>query len=154
MTTRLKSILTRSALAGILLISASAWSMGHPSGHDPERMLRHMTEKLELSDNQQEQIESLLDEGLGTMESDRARMGELRDQLKAMRANFDENNARLIADELGEITSRMAYEMSSTQAEVYKVLTPAQREKMDEFNAMREKRMKTGRADGKRHAGQ
>lgn len=149
MTTRLKRILTGSALGGILLVSASAWSMGHQSGHDPERVLRHMTEKLELSDSQHEQIENLLDEGLGSMKEDRARMGELRDQLKAMRTDFDEDKARGIAKELGEVTSRMTYNMASTQSEVYEMLTPAQREKMDEFDAMREKRMASRRAEGK-----
>jgi Spy/CpxP family protein refolding chaperone len=145
MNTLLKRVLPGTVLSGVLLLSASAWSMGHHPGHNPERMLTHMTERLDLSASQQTQIETLLRESREAAESDHRRTGEIRDELKAMRLSFDAGKAQRLADELGEVSSRMAYLMARTQADVYQLLTPAQREEMDELSAIREKRMQQRR---------
>jgi len=144
----IKKLSTATALSGLLLVSAGTWAGGHAGGHNPERMLQHMTEKLELDDTQQDQVESILSENLTAAQADRERMTVIRDQLKGMRESFDADRAKRLADELGEITSRLAYDMASTQAQLYEVLTPGQREQMDAMQAVREQRMqkrRTGR---------
>ncbi len=145
MKTLIKAAMTGAALSGVLLLSAGAVAMGHHPGHNPERMLAHMTEKLELTETQQTQIEALLAENRSAMQADRQRMDEIRDSLKAMRADFDAGQVTRLTDELGEITSRMAYSLASTQADVYQLLTAEQREEMDELQAAREKRMQKRR---------
>ena len=141
----IKKLSTATALSGLLLVSAGAWAGGHAGGHNPERMLQHMTEKLELDDTQQDQVEGIVSENLASVQADRERMTAIRDQLKGMRESFDADKAKRLADELGEITGRLAYDMASTQAQVYEVLTPVQREQMDAMQAAREQRMQKRR---------
>lgn len=145
MKTYIKGMVTGAALSAVLLASAGAWAASHHPGHSPERMLEHMTDTLNLTATQQSQVEILMSENRGTMESDRERMGEIRDELKAMRTDFDAGSAQSLADELGEITSRTSYAMASTQAEIYQLLTPQQREEMDEMLEKREQRMQKRR---------
>ena len=145
MSTLIKRILPGTVLGAVLLLSMSAWSMGPHHGHDPQRMLQHMTERLDLNSDQQTQIEALLQEGRDTVAQDHQRSKEIRDALKAMRLNFNAGEAQRLADELGSIGSRMAYTMASTQASVYQLLTEEQREKMDELTAVRERRMEARR---------
>lgn len=130
------------ALAAALLATttAGALAMGPSGGHDPRHMLIHMTEKLELTDLQQEEIESLLTQSRSETEDDRARMEELKESLRDMRSEFNLSEAQLLSAELGEISGAMALERARTRAGIYQVLTPQQREKMAELEAMRDQR--------------
>ncbi len=131
-----------SSLGVLVSLSAATWSMGHRGGmdHDPSRMLNHMAERLELSDSQREQVESIMDSGREQSAADRARLEELREQLKAMRDDFDAGKAQQYADEIGEITSRMVYRFSSSFAEVYRLLDDDQRAELEQFEQERDQR--------------
>lgn len=136
----LTRILPTAALGTALLVSTAAFSMGPGHKFDAQRMLAHMTEQLELSETQEQQIGEILSSGTEQAKSDRARMGEIREALEAQQSNFNAGEAQKLADELGEITSRMAYQMTSKRAEVYQQLTPEQREEMEEFKQQRAER--------------
>jgi periplasmic protein CpxP/Spy len=133
-------ILPTVVLGSVLLVSTAAFSMGHGDKFDSQRMLAHMTEQLELSESQEQQIGEILASGKEQSQADRKRMSEIRAALEAQRDNFNAGEAQALADELGEITSRMAYQMTSKRAEVYQLLTPEQREQMDEMKKQRDER--------------
>ena len=137
----LSKILPGTALLSVLLLSAGAWSMGPAPEHDVDRMLAHMSDELDLSDGQAAAIETLASESRDQGVADRQRMFEIRQQLKAMRTNFDAGTAQQLADELGEIASRTAYRMSSTQAQIYAQLNPDQQQAFDALAERREKRI-------------
>lgn len=135
----LSKVIPGSVLMGVLLLSAGAWSMGPPQGR-MDRMLEHMTEELDLSESQQSRIESLLTEAREQGAADRERMHEIREELKTLRTDFNAGSAQQLADELGGITSRMAYRMASTQAQVYQQLEPEQQAEFEEMSERREER--------------
>lgn len=152
----MKSFLTKvmpgTVLCSALLLSAAAWSMDHRGGgdHDPERMLTHMTERLDLNESQQQDIGHLLEQTKEKLSGDKQRLEELRQQLQAQRENFDSGTAQKQADEIGEITGRMAYEMASTQAGIYQLLDEEQREEFAAFSEKREQRRSKWQKRGKR----
>lgn len=137
----LSRLLPGTALTGVLLLSAGAWSMGPPPEHDVERMLSHLSAELDLTASQETKIEALVNEGQEQGAADRQRMADIRQQLKATRSDFDAGKAQQLADELGEIASRTAYRMASTQAEIYAQLEPEQQQQFDELAERREKRI-------------
>ena len=138
----LTKILPGTLLIGVLLASGIVWSGEHEKrgGFDPDRMLSHMTERLELSASQQADIEKVLASGKEAAEVDRKRMGEIRDALRAQRADFNESEAQKLSQELGQITARISYQMVSSHAEIYQLLNEDQREKMDTMMATRDQR--------------
>ena len=140
MNDRLLKLIPGTVLMGVLLLSVSAWSMGPPHGRGMDRMLSHMTQELDLSETQQANIETLLTEAREESAVDRERMGDIREQLKGMRTAFNAGTAQQLADELGGITSRMAYRMASTQAQIYQQLEPEQQAQFEELAERREQR--------------
>ena len=128
-------------MAGLALLSLSAtsWAMKHGGGmdHDPARMVAHMAQRLDLSEEQQGRVEELLTSSRENNVADRERLQVLREQMRAQRQNFDSGKAQKMADEIGEITGRMVFDATRTQAEVYQLLTDEQRQEMD---ALMEKR--------------
>jgi len=119
---------------------------------DPSMMMTHMSERLDLSAEQQEKVKSLLSASQEAGAADRKRMQELRAELMAMKTRFDQDKAHKIADEIGQITGRMVYQGSDTFSRIYQLLDPSQQAKLDAMMARRgERRSKPG-ADGQRPA--
>jgi len=136
----LARILPTAVLGTAILVSTAAFSMGPRHSLDSERLLSHMSEQLELSETQEQQIGEIFSSGKAQSEADRERMGEIRDALEAQVSSFNAGEAQKLADELGEITSRMSYQMTSKRAEVHKLLTPEQREELDAMKEQRDER--------------
>ena len=141
MTNSITKALMGAAMAGLALLSLSAgsWAMSHGGGmdHDPAKMLAHMSERLDLTQEQQDQIKEVMASSRTQSTADRERMKVLREEMRAQRDNFDAGQAQKLADEIGEITSRMVFEATSTHAGIYQLLTDEQKAEMD---AMMEKR--------------
>ena len=148
MMSKWRSLACGGALAGAVLMSMTAWSMGpqHGAGGDPSRMIAHMSERLDLSDEQKSEVDTLVTAARQSSEADRARMQELREQLSAMKSNFDPGKAQAVADEIGQLTGRMVYQATETFAKVYQVLDAEQRTQLD---AMMKKRAEHGGRRGK-----
>jgi Spy/CpxP family protein refolding chaperone len=142
----MKGLLGKRILAaslGVLVsLSATSWAMGYRGGmdHDPGRMLSHMAERLELSDAQQDQVRTIIDDGREQSVADRERLEALRAELKGMRDNFDPGQAQKIADEIGEITGRMVYQASSSYAEFYSLLNDDQKAELEQLQEERGER--------------
>ena len=132
----LKKILLGTGFAAVSLatLSSASWSMNHGSsmgmGHDSGRMLAHMAEQLELTAEQQQEVESLLTHAQESTAADRERLRTLRAGLRQQGPDFDAGKVQATADEIGQITGRLVYQAASTQAKVQAVLTPEQREEM------------------------
>jgi protein CpxP len=104
-------------------------------------MLRHMTRALNLTVEQQTQIK-------GILKAERAKTQPLMQQLRQnqqaesgnVTGNFDETQARAFADKQAQITSDLIVEKQRTQAQVYAVLTPDQRQKALQLMQERQQR--------------
>lgn len=131
-------VVPATALVGVMLLSAYAWSGGPRGEFDGERMLEHMAARMELTDSQQQKIAEIFSEGRDSAQADHRRLWEIREALRQQRGSFDAGEARELADELGEITSRMAYDMADRQARIYTLLTDEQRAQFDSFGGHRE----------------
>lgn len=127
---------------GALLAAPLAWSFGAggPPHLDPEQMLGRLSEELQLDDEQQSQVRSIMAQNSEQARADRERLQELRQALEQQRANFNAGEAQKLADELGEISARMAYNITSKQAQVYAVLTEEQRAEFERLHAERASR--------------
>ena len=130
------------ALGAVVSLSATAWAVGYRGGmeHDPGRMMSYMAEQLELNDTQRQQVQDIATNARAQSAADRARLQELRAELKNMRNDFDAGAAQKMADEIGEITSRMVFQFSSAYAEFYSLLTPEQRAEVDQLQEERGER--------------
>ena len=149
MTNNLGKRLLATTLGLVVLLSAASWAMGPGGGmdHDPARMVEHMSRKLDLSDEQKVAVEELVSSSRQASAQDMQRMRELRGEMKAQANNFEADEARKVADEIGQITGRLVYQAAETRAGVYQLLNDEQRAQMAQ---MMEKR---GEHRGKRGKG-
>lgn len=147
---RVKTWLCGCALAGLAAMSLTSWAMGPGGGMDPDpgRMLAHMADRLNLSSEQKSEVENLLAAGKEANAADHTRMQELRTQMMAMRGSFDEQQARRISDEIGQLTARMVYRASATWAKVYTLLDAQQKAQLDSMMARRAEHRGKWREDG------
>ncbi len=133
------------ALVVTVTLAASSWAMPPERGMHPERMLERMTRKLDLTEQQQAEIGAVLEQSRGAMHGDMQRIRALRESLSAQRRNLDEGSLQATADEIGQLTSRMIVARTSSQAQIYAVLSPSQQDEMDKMlqkgHAKRHKRM-------------
>jgi Spy/CpxP family protein refolding chaperone len=132
--------------AGVLLLAlalatgtapVSAWP--DDEGR-PERMLGKVTRQLDLSPEQQASVAALMAEARSAAAADRARMRELKAELRPDGGTFDAAGARATADELGEITARLSFRMAETRAAVHALLNEEQRAKLQALEAQRGER--------------
>ncbi|MEM1153128.1 MAG: periplasmic heavy metal sensor [Pseudomonadota bacterium] len=128
------------ALASAVTVSAVAWSGHHSKPGDPMRMFGYISERLDLNAEQQTEVGALMSVARQERSEDQTRLKELRSELMAMKGSFDEGRAQTIADEIGQITGRMVYQMSSTFAQLYEVLDADQRAELDSMLAKRSDR--------------
>lgn len=138
----LKQWLMGAALTVATVTSITAWAMGPAGGmaHDPSRMIAHMSDKLDLSTEQQSQIESLLGQSKQASAADHKRLGELRQEMMAQRDSFDADQARAQADEIGQITGRVVYQSAETWSQVYQLLSAEQKTELDKLMEQRKAR--------------
>ncbi len=112
-------------------------------GGGPEAMLGRLGERLGLSDAQKQSIK-------GILQSARPEMESVREQLRANRERLestapDSPTYQAVVDEVsrktGELTARMVANGAQVQAQVWNVLTPAQRTQAAELRKEMRERM-------------
>lgn len=151
----------RSILVGVVLLGAiPVLAQGGPDRRGPhgggpadggEPPIERMLERLELSEDQQVEIDGLLS---NARESAHVKMQQLREHRQEMQRlleadDVDESAYRQAAQEAGQLTADMALERARTHKLVKAQLTPEQLAQADE---MRERRQ-GARRDGKRGRG-
>lgn len=136
------------ALCGVLG-ALPAWSMGPGTeGHrNPARMLERLSAHLELTGEQEQQVRDILEQGSEQASADRQRLRSLRDALAQQRNSYDAAKTQQLADELGEVSARMAFDITHKYAQVYQVLDEQQRAEFERLQAEREAR--SGRRFGR-----
>ena len=97
-----------------------------------------MANLLDLSAEQEQQISGIVNASELAMAVDRERVRQIRDEFRSLAENFDEGAAQGLADELGQITARLAYSHVSTMAQVRAVFTEEQRAQLDEYRGRRQ----------------
>jgi Spy/CpxP family protein refolding chaperone len=117
---------------------------------DPTQMMAQMGKKLDLSAEQQSEVEGLLASAKQASAADQKRMHELRVEMKGMRDNFDAEKARKLADEIGKVTGRLVYQASATWSGVYQLLNAEQKAELDSMMAQRGERHGKWREGGER----
>ena len=119
------------------------------------RQYRHemRAELLGLSDEQQEQIETIRTEERTTHRELREKMREYRDQMQELTnaGSFDEKAVRAIAEEKAKIQVELAVSKAQTRSRIHAIMTPEQQELAKNFRSERNnKRGKHHRSAGGR----
>lgn len=103
-----------------------------------EEMLPRLTDYLELSDEQVAQIQDVLDDELPAIQS-------WRDEAHAAReafmedhepGDFDEGSFRSFAEEQAQIHVEIAVASARTMSSIYNILTPEQRDKLQDLRGL------------------
>lgn len=120
--------------------------LGGPGLHRFEEMLPQLAVVLDLSDEQQAQIEAILDEELPAIETMRDQM---RDAHQAFRANqqpaaFDEAAVRAFAQSQSQTHVELMVAGARTMSRIHNVLTTEQQQQLEELRGLRPERGRRG----------
>lgn len=125
---------------------------GFFGGHGPgfEGFLDHAACRLGLTEEQQTQIQAIIDESQPQMEALREQAAEARDAWHETfdPAVFDEAAAAAFAQSQSDLHAQMMVLGMRTHSQIWLVLTPEQREQLEERRAERQERR--GQRGGKR----
>jgi Spy/CpxP family protein refolding chaperone len=119
---------------------------GGPGLHRVEEMLPELAAVLELSNDQQAQIEAILDEELPAIETMR---DQLRSAHQAFRAShqpgiFDEAAVRSFALSQSQTHVELMVAGARTMSRIHNVLTTEQQQRLEELRALRPERGRRG----------
>ena len=117
-------------------------SLGGPRGGGPVGALLPPLRRLDLSDEQREQVRTVIGE---SREAARTQLRETRTAREALAeavavGTVDEERIRTLAAELGRRAGDAAVRQAQVYAAVWQILTPEQQARADEFRAEREER--------------
>lgn len=151
--TKLSAPLAMLALLALPLSAGAEQHMGKGMGKgDPGRGMERMAEKLDLTEEQRSEWQSL-------HEAHYPRMKELREAMQAQHQalreasedGFDEEAAEQAAGRLGDLVAESSLERARMHAQVLEILNEEQREKMAEFHDRMRDKMHHGEHEGMKH---
>ena len=118
-----------------------AW-MGGPRGGGPAGTLLPPLRRLELSDEQRDQVRTVIGENPEAARTHAQQMRAAREALAeaVASATVDEDRIRNLAADLGRLTGDAAIRRAQVYAAVWEVLTPEQQARAEEIEAEREER--------------
>lgn len=144
-------IIISAILLGVLLTAAVAQNvvkhvhtrnaaMVFPFGH---RAVEFLTDYLDLTDQQQTQIKSILAQEHPQIEPLVAEARQVHQQVQAaaLSDNFDANQVRSLLEQHKEDFINLAVEAARTENQVAKILTPDQRAKLEKLRTRHQERM-------------
>jgi Spy/CpxP family protein refolding chaperone len=137
MKNRIVALLLTAGILGVAMQSAARPHSGHES-MDPLEHIERMAEHLNLSSEQEQQITDIVNAAEIATAADRERMRQIHEELRQLSEAFDEGVAQGLADEIGQLTARLAYSHVSTMAAVRAVFTAEQLQELEELRAQRE----------------
>jgi Spy/CpxP family protein refolding chaperone len=137
----IKSLLIGTAIVGSLAAGlAHALSSGSGEycmrgrGMDSESHVNRMVERLDLTKEQRDKVRTIVDKARPQTRDLHDKLSENRKQLRALtqQGTVMEGDIRKLADSQGKLIANKIVQRSKLQAEVNAVLTPEQREKMQQ----------------------
>src|ERR1043165_7042773 len=133
------------AVAAGLTASVYAQAPHRGFGHGSGGMLNHMTKELNLTEEQQSQVKSILD---GERSRTKPLIEQLRQNEQAQNqqnlktgGSFDDLHVRTFANNQAQIMRDLIIEKQRTKSQIYSVLTPDQRQKALQFIQQHEQRL-------------
>jgi protein CpxP len=110
----------------------SHFGTGMHEGGDPERLVKHLTRKLELDQTQQQQIENIVSAAKPEIDALRDRAEANRKAMHELDINDSNHDARLnvLATEKGAIATEQALLHGRLKSEIHAILTPEQRQEL------------------------
>jgi Spy/CpxP family protein refolding chaperone len=130
-------------LVTCVAFASAVFAAPHHRGGDRDpgtHFLEVMADRLGLTAEQEERITGLVNEARLESAVDRERVAQLRQALQTLSQSpdtFDEGAARTLADELGQVVTRMAVAGAQTRWQVYQQLTEEQREQVNAWHGGR-----------------
>ena len=108
--------------------------------HHKQNRHERVTELLGLSDEQQEQIKTIRENGRSANQAQREKMREYQEQMRQLtdEATFDENAIRTIAEKKAKIQVEMAVSRAQMRSQIHEIMSPEQQELAKEFRAERQ----------------
>lgn len=128
------TLILAGALGAALTLSMNNLAMSRPSedmAFNASHIVSHLSDRLDLSDEQQAGIETALAAGAEQTALDRERLRELKQLLQAQVADFDAGKTQTLADEIGQLSTRMSYNRTAAFAQAYQLLDKEQRAQLD-----------------------
>ena len=103
-------------------------------GFDGEARIDRMAAKLDLTKEQRDKVRAIMDEATPRIRELRDRIGDNRAQLRALvqQGKAEDTEVRKLADEHGKLVAEMIVQRTRVMSEFQAVLTPAQREKLQQ----------------------
>ena len=124
-----KSIIA--VVSSIALLTGAAVSQSQPemdlsTFHESGGVMAHFSERLDLTEVQETEIADIFAEAHAITVEDKAQLESLNEQMRALIEDFNEAEALDIAQQIGDITGRLAFARAATRADVREVLTEDQ----------------------------
>ena len=96
---------------------------------DPERMLAHISRRLDLDDDQQQQLQNVVLAAKPQMQSLRDRARSVHESIRSLDPDSNDYDLRVheLATESGQVATEMTLAMAGLRAQVHAVLTPEQK---------------------------
>lgn len=119
-----------------------------PSAHGPgfgigEHMVHFFTEKLNLTDAQQQQAHAILQKEMPTVKPLMRRSRQMEQQLhKYAEGSYDEAMVRTLATQKAQVELELSVQRTRIHNELYQLLTPDQQSKLKELEANQQARMR------------
>ena len=142
-----KLLMIVTAISVLVMSSVGAYAVGGDKeghrGHNPAKMLKKMSRQLDLDENQRQQLKVIMEKQGADSKDSRQRLKELRTEAHEISSSSDPSGsqARRIANEIGEITADMAFRRMGLMNEFNGILTPEQKQKLEDITAKRMKRL-------------
>ncbi len=109
--------------------------MGYgPQRFDPEVRIERMAEALDLTTEQRDKVRAIVDKLRPQVRELRDKLTDNRKQLRALaqQGNAKEADVRKLADAQGKLVADMIVQRTKVHNEIHAVLTPEQREKLQQ----------------------
>ena len=114
--------------------SKSRWANNEDDrvSHRPKEMMSFLRplRKLNLSEDQREEINTVIAAHRENTEEQRERVRELKIKLTELIPSFNDTTAQGLSLQLGELMGELEYTKIAVRAEIYQTLTPDQRDKL------------------------
>ena len=130
-------VLGVSIMAGQSTAAAGFGPGGFARGSGGFGHLEFLADHVGMTDEQESRINQLINASQLESAVDRERIQQIHEALRSMNDNFDPGRAQLLADELGEITARLAYSGAQIRAEIHKIFTAEQLQQLETLKSER-----------------